>query len=1104
MAYDIGTARGVIEMMYNGRGVATAKADLTALERGAAGAQKVVTGSMKAMGLGGFALASAIAYVIHTNAQFEKQLSGIQAVSGATAGQMDLIRSKALQLGKDTVFSATEAASAMEELVKAGISVDDVLHGAADAAVALAAAGGISIPEAATIAANSMNQFGLSAAELPGVVDDIAGAANASAIDVSDMGQSLQQVGAVAHLAGLDFNDTATAIALMGNAGIRGSDAGTSLKSMLQRLQPATKKQANEMKALGLITADGSNKFFDAQGNIKSYADIAGVLSNSLKGMTQQQKLAALQTLFGSDAIRGAAIAAEAGRKGVQDLNDEMHKTTAADVAATRMDNFSGSLEQLKGSLETAIILGGSAALPVLRDFVDWLTRGVNAAPKLAGQLKDELGPGFHDLVDAIGDVIRIGMQVIDMFGGIIAIAAKLGLGTVIGVFTVLAQVLDTVTGLLDGQGAVLAIALGAWILLANGGIGVVIARLGYFAAYAVIKALDGLIALQGGATSTMASLRALAAGAAAASASIAAVALVVAAIVIWNAYKQAVKETQDALEAASKAQSSGNFAETQAGLEAINKEIAKRKALIENVDVTNIKDTGKFLENAFNPSRWGDVAKMGEFKDSMGDLEDQADALKDTLLDMGGSLSQLLVTLGSISPEEAASLMDGLSRGDPGAIEDMNQMLTDLSPLLEQAGFSQDEFSRALANSGTLLGSINFQLMADQLRAVASTSDTAAGGQQTLAAAAAAFADQAISAEDAAKLLKAALDNLIGVQLGADEAGIKWRESLEKLRKELKISGDAMFANTAAGDANKQLVIDATASTLDRVEAEAKAGTSIGAITKMFKSQREEIIKSAGPTKAAQDAMRAYLGTLNFTPKAIRTLVEAVGIDRAQKHVEKLTEKYHLTPEQVTTIFKAAGATSASAQVKALRDYIKQLKGKDAPVNTPGAKDSNQQIKDLEAKIKVLKGKDAKIGTPGAAEAAAQVQNLKDKIDALRDRQVTLSIITRHLDIGGGGTGGGQQPATTDPTVPRMLPGAQHPPQQPHVGTLPPKKPYSAGTSGRSSAGAADEGGGRGSLRLIRGRLTLDDSGRAFIRGIAEEVVDDAGSYDDTRDRMN
>lgn len=396
--YNLGTAHGIIQLDYKGQNATKqAAADLGKVKDSGDKLHPV----LKRLAVGaGAALAGGFALAVKSAASFEKGLSGIQAVSGASAAEMEKIRAKALQLGADTAFSAQDAASAIEELVKAGIPIAGVMNGAADATVALAAAGGVDLPTAATIAANAMNQFGLSAEQMPKIADKIAGAANASAIDVNDFGMSMSQAGAVAHLAGLSFDDTALAITAMGNAGIKGSDAGTSLKTFLQNLQPSTKKQTALMKELGIVTADGGNKFFDASGKIKSMSDIAGVLGGALEGMSDKQKTATLETLFGSDAIRAAAVIAGEGSKGMDALATSIDKVKAADVAKTRMDNLAGSVEQLKGSAETALIAMGSAFTPFIRTIVDGLTGVINKISGLLPKIIDGIQVFWRALTD--------------------------------------------------------------------------------------------------------------------------------------------------------------------------------------------------------------------------------------------------------------------------------------------------------------------------------------------------------------------------------------------------------------------------------------------------------------------------------------------------------------------------------------------------------------------------------------------------------------------------------------------------------------------------------------------------------------------------------
>lgn len=382
--YNLGTAEGIIRIKYDGTGTKKAQQDMDVV---AAKGDKTKE-SLNKLGntslVAGLALAGGLAYATNKAVDFEHQISAVAAVSGASQTQLDQLRKKALQLGADTSFSATQSAQAMEELAKAGISTTDILNGAADATVALAAAGGVTLPESATIAANAMNQFGLTAKQLPKIVDQIAGAANTSAIGVGDLGRSMQQVGAVAHLAGLSFNDTAVAIAEMGNAGIKGSDAGTSLKTFLQNLIPQTKIQRDLMLQLGITTADGGNRFFDAAGKAKSLADISQVLQNALKGQTKEQQLLTLQTLFGTDAIRAAAVLSDQGAAGFNNMAAAINKTSAADVASARLNNTAGKIEQLKGSMETLSIQVGEALLPSLTKLVTNLTQMVNWFTRLS------------------------------------------------------------------------------------------------------------------------------------------------------------------------------------------------------------------------------------------------------------------------------------------------------------------------------------------------------------------------------------------------------------------------------------------------------------------------------------------------------------------------------------------------------------------------------------------------------------------------------------------------------------------------------------------------------------------------------------------------
>lgn len=427
---DLGTARGriVIDSKDAEAGIDRVDNSLDQFKKKqAAASRELKDAGTTAAQVYGVAVVGGFALAVNAAKNFEQSLANVAAAGGKdAASQMDVIRQKALQLGADTQFSAVEAADAMEVLIKAGLSVSDVLNGAADAAVNLAAAEGITIPEAAEVAAVAMTAFNLEAKQMPAIANEISQAASATKMNVRDFSYAMNQAGAVSKLVGLSFDDMTLAITAMGKAGIVGSDAGTSLKTMLMNLNPTTKQQTQLMMDLGLMTKNGANAFFDATGKVKSMTDIAGVLNTALKGQTQQQKLLTLETLFGADAIRAAAIISEQGAQGMKNLSAEMNsQLTVAEKAKVRGDTLAGSLEKMKGSIETAGILIGTAFIPVLRDLAGGIERAADWFSKLSPGVQEAivwfllgsvalLGLGFAivkivTLMQALATVLRLG-----------------------------------------------------------------------------------------------------------------------------------------------------------------------------------------------------------------------------------------------------------------------------------------------------------------------------------------------------------------------------------------------------------------------------------------------------------------------------------------------------------------------------------------------------------------------------------------------------------------------------------------------------------------------------------------------------------------------
>lgn len=324
-------------------------------------------------GIAGAALVALAGAAVYAAANFDKQMSEVRAVSGATTEEYEQLRAAALAAGKATVFSATEAAEAEAELAKAGIKTADILGGALDGSLALASAGSLGLAESAEIAAAAMNTFGLGGDQVTHIADVLAAASNKSAAGVGDLGQGLQQVGLVAAQTGLSLEETVALLAAMADRGLKGSDGATSLKTALMRLAAPTGGAAEAMKTYGI-------SLYNANGGMNDAATIAGQLQRGLKDLAPEQRNAALQTIFGSDAIRAANVLYGEGEAGIREYIAAVDdQGAAARVAETKLDNLAGDVEKLTGSLETLFIESGSGATGGLRMLVGAATDLVEA-----------------------------------------------------------------------------------------------------------------------------------------------------------------------------------------------------------------------------------------------------------------------------------------------------------------------------------------------------------------------------------------------------------------------------------------------------------------------------------------------------------------------------------------------------------------------------------------------------------------------------------------------------------------------------------------------------------------------------------------------------
>lgn len=327
----------------------------------------------------GALLAAGVAVAVKRFADFDEAMSSVQAATHESAEGMSALRDAALEAGASTVFSAMEAAGAVEELAKAGVSTADILSGGLSASLDLAAAGGLAVSEAAGVAATSLKVFGLSGKDMSHVADLLAAGAGKAMGDVSDLSQALAQGGQVAAATGLSIEETTATLAAFASKGLLGSDAGTSFKTMLQRLTPQSAEAKKKMDELGISA-------YDAAGQFVGMEKFAGQLQESMAGLTPKARSAAMSIIFGSDAVRAANVLYTEGAKGIAKWTKEVDdQGYAAETARLRLDNLKGDIEALGGAMDTALIQTGGVANDSLRAVVQSLTGLVDMFNGLPG-----------------------------------------------------------------------------------------------------------------------------------------------------------------------------------------------------------------------------------------------------------------------------------------------------------------------------------------------------------------------------------------------------------------------------------------------------------------------------------------------------------------------------------------------------------------------------------------------------------------------------------------------------------------------------------------------------------------------------------------------
>jgi len=336
---------------------------------------------------------------LRTAGDFEASMNRVQAALGATETEFLSLRQAARDMGATTQFSASEAANAIEILAKNGLSTADILGGALEASLTLAASAGTDMASAGDLATDVMLNFGKSAGDLRSVVDGVNGVLLASKFGIDDYRLALAQAGGVAGGFGVELEEFNAVIAATSSTFASGSDAGTSFKTFLQRLTPDSDNAAAAIEELGL-------EFFDAQGNMRSMAEIAQTLQDGLAGLSEEAQADALGTIFGTDAIRTAIGLMREGADGIRELDERISQASASEQAEARMKGLNGTLKQLRSAFEELQLAIADSGL--LEAFTQLVLKAADLA-RAAGDLDPKLlkaGVAIAGVAAVIGPVL--------------------------------------------------------------------------------------------------------------------------------------------------------------------------------------------------------------------------------------------------------------------------------------------------------------------------------------------------------------------------------------------------------------------------------------------------------------------------------------------------------------------------------------------------------------------------------------------------------------------------------------------------------------------------------------------------------------------------
>lgn len=423
MAIDVGSAIAYLDLDTSGftNGISGAASALKDFVTSSDSISTKVTNLGSSMSAMGASLSKSVTLPIvglgtaatKTAADFDSAMSKVEAISGATADQMSQLRDKAIEMGAKTKFSAKESADAFTYMAMAGWDAGQMIDGISGI-MSLAAADGLDLATTSDIVTDALTAFGLQASDSGHFADVLAQASSSANTNVSMLGESFKYIAPVAGALGMSVEDVSLALGLMANSGIKGTQAGTSLRASLTNLVKPTDAMATKMEQLGIEVTN-------SDGSMKSLREIMDILREKFNGLSEAEQASAAATIFGKEAMSAMLAIINTSQADYDKLAESISNADgrAQSMSETMMGNLSGSITLLKSAVESLLIKLGEALIPTINQITQLITKIVEKLNTMSDEQVQQIVK-IGAIVAAIGPLLMVVGKVITIIGSVI------------------------------------------------------------------------------------------------------------------------------------------------------------------------------------------------------------------------------------------------------------------------------------------------------------------------------------------------------------------------------------------------------------------------------------------------------------------------------------------------------------------------------------------------------------------------------------------------------------------------------------------------------------------------------------------------------------